>query len=168
MKINNLKFSFAPYLIITLFGCGNEIGDNKEIRTLENVEPLPEFVYIPTKNTTSKVLVKANNVAEVGDWVELNATRETSGDWLKIRRVEVPEEINWYISIPNGFESEVAANLSWKVEPSENFKFDVASFKNINSMSRKVKFSKPGVYRLRAYSASPIRSTSNIIEIRVE
>ena len=128
----------------------------------------PEYVYVPSENVVSKVVVKANSVADVGDWVELNATRDTSGKWLKVKRAELSEGAQWYSSIPNGFEMEVAANLSWKVDPPENYRFNVASMQNIYSLNRSVMFSKPGTYTLQGYSAFPIRSISNVIEIKVE
>jgi hypothetical protein len=168
MKILNFKLISIFFLVIVLLGCEKESGETQDVDLLENMESLPDFVYIPSENVVSDVLLSADSVSDVGDWVELNATRETTGDWLKVRRVEVPEEALWFASVPNGFEAEVADNVSWKVEPSENFKFEVASFKNINSLSRKIIFSKPGVYKLQAYSAFPVSSTSNIIEIRVE
>lgn len=169
MEIKYSKiYSIFVVAMIALAGCEKEGEPTLSGETLDIQEPLPEYVYVPTNDVVSKVVVRADREADVGDWVELRATRDTSGHWEKVKWSELAEGVQWYPFVPNGLELEVAANLSWKVEPSENYRFDVASLQDINSMHRKVKFSKPGVYKLQAYSAYPIRSTSNLVEIRVD
>ena len=84
MKIPCSRIITIAFVSTVLYGCGENESEPLMIDMgLETTDP--EYVYVPTENVVSKVVVKASSVANVGDWVELNATRDTSGKWLKVK-----------------------------------------------------------------------------------
>ena len=155
-------------LCFLLFGCSENEEGTFSAEADDVDEPLPEYVLVPSDDVISKVAVKSKSEAKVGDWITLNSTRETSGTWEKVKRTELAEDVQWYTSNPNGFEPEVAANLSWKVEPSGRHEFNLPTLSDINSMDRRVKFKSPGIYKIQGFSAFPVRSTSNTLVIKIE
>lgn len=121
------------------------------------------FFYVPAEGFASVVTVSAPASARVGEWVLLRATRR-SGPWNPVRQQEVrPGEIRMFE--PPIFEREVAANLSWSVDPPGIARFD--SGDRGDPDSRSVLFTQPGTYHLKGYSAFPLRVLSNVITIKV-
>jgi hypothetical protein len=138
---------------------------------IESRAPVPGkarhgYAYVPAEGFASRVIVSAQTTARVGEWVVLNATRR-SGPWNPVRQEEVrPGEISMFE--PPVFEREVAANLSWSVDPPGQAMFDSAQVAGVDPGARAVMFGAPGIYELRGYSAFPHPVHSNAIAIKVE
>jgi len=149
-----------------------DIQDIELEKTEEAIRPskkkAPKYVYIRSENTYSKVVVSVQKNAIVGEWIELTATRENS-PWKKIEFTRIEKDSNYIVSQPDEFEEQVAANLSWNVEPSGCCRFNTPTKEDALSdpRARSVSFQKPGKYRISGYSAFPIPSESNISEIIV-
>ena len=69
---------------------------------------------------------------------------------------------------PLVFEREVAANLSWSVDPPGSARFNTDDIAGADSSARGVMFATPGIYSLQGYSAFPLPALSNAVTIRVE
>jgi sulfatase modifying factor 1 len=124
------------------------------------------YMYVPAEGFVSRVTVTAQPVARVGEWVLLNATRR-SGPWNPMKREEVrPGEISMFE--PPIFEREVAASLSWSVDPPGSATFNAADIEGADPSARSVMFGAPGIYKLQGYSAFPLPVLSNSVTIRVE
>ena len=124
------------------------------------------YVYVPAEGFASIVTVSTRSTARVGEWVILNATRR-SGPWNPVRQGEVrPGEFG--VFEPPVFEPEVAANLSWSVDPPSPTRFDVGEVPGTEDGARAVMFSVPGTYTLQGHSASPLPVLSNAVTIRIE
>jgi len=85
-----------------------------------------------------------------------------------VKYTEVTPETPFFAEAPFEFESEVAANLAWEVEPSGAAQFDVATdLTAAMSFERKVIFNKLGIYRIFGRSAYPTPADSNVIAITI-
>jgi hypothetical protein len=104
---------------------------------------------------------------KVGEWLRLQASRTTSGNWEKVRLADVPPESAWIGYIPPEYEPEVAANLRWFAEPMDGVEFDSTVPRPVSILDRAVRFAKPGTYRLWATSHVPLDATSNSLQIEV-
>ena len=127
----------------------------------------PEFAYVRTSSVVVTVTARAQSRVQVGEWLRLHASRATTGHWNKVRFVEIPEGAPWLGDVPAKYESEVAADLRWFVEPVDGVEFDSWAPRPVALMERAVRFSKPGNYRLWASSHPPLDATSNIIQVEV-
>lgn len=126
----------------------------------------PGYRYVRAEGFASIVTVSAPATARVGEWIPLGATRR-SGPWNPVRQEEVVRgEIN--LHDPPLFEQEVAGNLSWNVEPPGFAAFNTGDIAGMDSGARAVMFDKPGIYKLKGYSAFPLPVYSNEVTIRVE
>jgi hypothetical protein len=125
------------------------------------------YMYVAAEGFASVVTATAPPTARVGEWVLLSATRR-SGPWNPVRREEVrPEEISMFE--PPIFEREVAANLSWTIDPPGLATFNIRDeIAGMDPSARCVMFDAPGVYKLKGYSAFPYGALSNEVTIRVE
>jgi hypothetical protein len=124
------------------------------------------YLWVPAECFASIVTVAAPAVARVGEWIPLNATRR-SGPWNLVRNEDVrPDEIK--LLEPLIFEQEVAANLSWRVDPPGDSMCNTDTVAGAAPGSRSVMFSKPGIYTLQGHSAFPLRVFSNAVTITVE
>lgn len=125
----------------------------------------PEVVYTPAKDFQSIVTISASTtLAQVNQPVVLSATRST-GPIVQAKLASLPIGTCWWPTPPPTYEAEVAANLSWEVEPTDIARFDVSRY----DLKREAVFSKPGIYKIRGYSAvwCPVGTWSNTIEIKV-
>ncbi len=145
------EFALAAFAASVLVGCGPA-----------GYVPGPEFKTVVT-------LSAANTALKVGQPLKLSATRETSG-WVETEQAEKDPEKCFFRRKPED-ESEVAANLGWKVTPSGIARFDVPQTlreAQSRSMNRWVTFSKPGEYLLKGHSALYCGGTwSNEVTITV-
>ena len=127
--------------------------------------PVTDYAYVPAEGYELRVVVSASSEAQVGEWVNLRATRE-AGPWKRILRSQLTSESQW-LPAPYEPETEVAGNLSWEVIPAGVAGFNIPSISDAGRMDRNVRFSKPGTFRLRGYTAGPTRGWSNWIEVVV-
>ena len=124
------------------------------------------YVYLPAEGFASRVVVSAQSIARVGEWIVLNATRR-SGPWNPVRPAEVPPD-EFGVFEPPVFEREVAANLSWSVDPPGMASFNVDDVPGTQNGARAVRFDAPGIYKLQGRSAYPLPVLSNTVTIKVE
>ena len=124
------------------------------------------YVYVPAEGFASKVVASAQSTARVGEWVVLNATRR-SGPWNPVRPAELPPGEHGVFE-PPVYEREVAANLSWSVDPPGMASFDVGDVPGTENGARAIRFGAPGIYKLQGHSLYPLSAISNAITIRVE
>ena len=112
-----------------------------------------DITYVPVEGFASIVTISAPATARVGEWVPLKATRR-SGPWTPVRREEVREgEID--MVEPPLFESEVAGNLSWNVDPAEVARFNSQNIPGISDDARAVIFTSPASTHCRDAAAFP-------------
>lgn len=137
-------------------------------RPLTDEKP-PEFVYQRGPQVQVEVRVRAErDQAAVNDWITLYATRRITGDWQRVRLAGLPEGTPWLSAPPPAFEAEVAANLRWFTDPQGASRMDVPTLATASLMTRKVRFERPGVYRLWARSHYPIDGESNVLTLTVK
>jgi hypothetical protein len=102
----------------------------------------------------------------VGEPLVLHASRE-SGPWVEKPRSAAPEDGCW-VEVVRPQEAEVAANLDWHVTPAGAATFNVPTLADVGDLTRTVRFSKPGEYRLSATSALPCsRQDTNVLTVSV-
>lgn len=128
--------------------------------------PPPEYVYIPGPDISTTVTISVSTTrAAVNEPVILFASRTANG-FVEIPYAELPEGVQWWRQMPPGFEKEVAGNLRWFVEPEGSARFNTDLRIDL---TREVRFSKPGAYRLRAvstaYGPSPVSSETVTIDV---
>jgi hypothetical protein len=124
------------------------------------------YMYVPAEGFASRVTATVQPTGRVGEWIVLNATRR-SGPWNPVRREEVrPDEISMFQ--PRIFEREVAANLSWAVDPPGTATFNTHAIPGTHPEARCIMFDAPGIYKLQGFSAFPFMAVSNAVTIRVE
>ena len=127
----------------------------------------PEYVYVRTSSVAVNVTARAESRVQVGEWLRLNASRATTGDWNRVRFADVDEGMPWIGYIPPQYESEVAANLRWFSEPMDGVEFDAQAPRPVPTMERAVRFARPGKYRIWASSHPPLDATSNVLQVEV-
>ena len=124
------------------------------------------YTYVPAEGFASSVTISAQPTARVGEWVLLTASRR-SGPWNPVKPAEVrPEEISMFE--PRIFEREVAANLTWSVDPPGSAIFNSDAVAGADPDARSIMFGAAGIYQVQGYSAFPLPVLSNVITIRVE
>jgi hypothetical protein len=129
----------------------------------------PERVFVPGTPFRHAVDVRTpqGTSAEVrlGEWVTLQARRET-GPWKNVDRKSLGRDGCWVAPAPPPAEAEVAANLSWTTDPPDG-EFDDGLAPD---HTRRVRFTKPGRYRLTATSSTPcspkVHSNELIVIVR--
>ena len=128
--------------------------------------PPPEKVFVPGPDVSTTVTISVSTTkAAVDEPVILYASRMASG-FVEMPYDNVPSGVQWWRQMPPAYEKEVAANLKWIVEPEGSARFNTDLRMDF---MREVRFSKPGVYRLRAVSASygPTPVTSKTLTLEV-
>ncbi len=154
-------------ILAALVSCSNE-PEKEAIDTFGSFEEdQPEFVYVRSSDVTVEIQFRANQSAEVGEWIELRASRTIEGDWIKKAFADLQEDELWRSKPPPKFEEEVAANLFWHTDPKGNAHFDTGVESLNMGMKRKVKFQEAGEYRLWATSYPPIDGKSNTLTVRI-
>jgi hypothetical protein len=123
----------------------------------------PEFVYVPAENYQISVHISVPGEARAGEWIPLSAERR-SGPWKRVRRGDAPPGLVPFGAPPAEYEKEVAANLHWITEPA-GAQFDVPL---TQTNERKVRFDKPGNYRVWARNAYPTEAKSNVVTLTVK
>lgn len=144
----------ATIIFIALVGCS------------EQVEQVPEYVYVPGNSVTETVTIAASQLNIVIDTpVTLHATRKTSG-YKKVKYTSLKKDACWWRREPPAYEQEVSDNLLWIVSPTGAHRFNT-NFRTDHT--REVIFTRPGKYKLYAESAlwCPPRTVSNTIELAV-
>ena len=128
----------------------------------------PEHVYVRTSSVSVVVTARAaDSRVRVGDWLQLRASRTTTGQWQKVRFADLPKAAPWLGSVPPEREPEVAANLRWYADPMDGVEFDNPLTRSTPPGERGVRFARPGTYRLWATSYAPQDATSNTLQIEV-
>ena len=129
----------------------------------------PERVFVPGSPFTHIVEARtAQGVTadiKMGEWLDLHARRRT-GPWTEVDRKSLGPDGCWVGSAPPSEELEVADNVSWSSDPLKTGEFEDGLRPD---RVRRVRFSAPGRYVLRATSStwcSP-KVNSNILVIVV-
>jgi hypothetical protein len=130
----------------------------------------PERVFVPGAPFRHVVTISTEQgdhaTVSVGQPLTLHATRE-SGPWVEQAGSERPADGCWAGAVEPR-EAEVAAMLTWEVEPGGLATFDVGRLETIEKRTREVRFSKAGEYQLSATSALICsRQVSNTIRVTV-
>ena len=129
-------------------------------------QPPPEKVFIPGPDVSTTVAISVSTKkAAVDEPVILYASRTTSG-FVEIPYNDVPSGVQWWRQMPPAYEKEVAANLKWIVKPEGKAKFNTNFRKDL---TRKVRFSEPGTYKILGISAGygpePVSSKTIVLEV---
>jgi hypothetical protein len=113
----------------------------------------PERVFVPGSPFRHVVEVRTaqgtSAEARVGEWITLHARRET-GPWTNVDRKSLGRDGCWVTPPPPPAEAEVATDLSWRADPRDG-EFDDGL---ADDRTRRVRFTKPGRYRLNATSST--------------
>jgi len=128
--------------------------------------PPPEYIFIPGPEISTTVTISVSTTrAAVNEPVILYASRSANG-FVEIPYAELPEGVQWWRRMPPGYEKEVAGNLRWFVEPEGSARFNTDLRKDL---TREVRFSKPGVYRIHGvssvYCPEPVSSKTIVLEV---
>ena len=128
--------------------------------------PPPEKVFVPGPDASTAITISVSTTkATVDEPVVLYASRTNSG-FVEIHYADVQPGVQWWRSIPPGYEEEVAGNLRWIVEPEGKAKFNTNLRKDF---TREVRFSEPGTYKILGISAGhgpePVSSKTVTIEV---
>lgn len=130
----------------------------------------PAVVYVPGDEFKETVWIStgagASPVVHVNAPLTLHA-RRNAGPWVEIPGIELKAGQCWWGSTPPEFEPEVADNVRWLVDPDSTAAVFNVQFRSDHT--REVRFSRPGVYQLTAYSnvscAAP--ATVDTLTVRV-
>ena len=116
-------------------------------------ERQPERVFVPGAPFRHVVEVRTSQgvSADVraGEWLTLHARRGT-GPWVEVERKSLGPAGCWVAPAPLEEEAEVADNLHWTARPATGeFNLEI-----LGDHTRRVRFSAPGRYSLRASSST--------------
>jgi len=133
--------------------------------------PPPAWVWVPSDDFKARLHVYAGGgaskgVFEAGAWITLHADRST-GPWRRVRYKDLPDGARWMRNPPPAEEHDVEANVRWLAEPSGSHEFNIPTA--INITTRKVKFDRPGEYKVWAESRTlaGFDVKSNVIGVTV-
>ena len=131
----------------------------------------PERVFVPGKPFTHVVEVRTDQGAaagiRAGEWLTLSATRAT-GPWVEVERKSLGPDGCWVAPPPPAREGQVADELTWSAQPTGQAEFNLGA---PGDRSRRVRFSSPGRYVLRASSAtwcSPRVDSNDLVVVVTE
>ena len=114
----------------------------------------PDRVFVPGSPFTHVIEVRtaqgATAAAKTGEWLTLHARRRT-GPWTEVDRKSLGKDGCWVGSPPPADESEVATDVTWSTDPLKAGEFDDGLRQD---HVRRVRFSAPGRYVLKATSAT--------------
>lgn len=127
----------------------------------------PEYVYVRTSSVIVTVTAQSESRVRAGEWLRLSASRTTTGQWQKLRFADVPKDVAWIAYIPPAHESDLAASLRWFAEPADGVEFDNPALRAAPPVERRVRFARPGTYRLWATSYPPLDARSNTLQVEV-
>ena len=121
---------------------------------------LPDRVFVPGSSFTHVVEVRTAQglTAEIktGEWLTLHARRRT-GPWTEVDRKSLGPNGCWTAPAPPPDEPEVATDVTWRSDP-PNKGFDDGLRED---HVRRVRFSTPGRYVLKATSSTYCFSTAD-------
>jgi hypothetical protein len=156
----------------TLLALGAWLPGCRRREDFESPQPIdpppPAFVYVPAPGFEVRVTIDMPRSVRVGQAIRLRATRESIGEWHRVRFASLPDGATWYTHPWPTPEPEVAANLTWQTDPPFAMMFDVGVRSLALGMQREGVFKAPGTYRVWALNAVPIRSRSNEIVVEVQ
>ena len=111
---------------------------------------LPSEIWIPGEEYGETLVIELSSTEiRVGQWLELDAERQT-GPWIRVPRPdELPGGNCWWRRPPPPVERDVGANVRWFVEPEGQFNLPSPA----DGFRRRVRFDNPGTYTIRAQSA---------------
>ena len=116
--------------------------------------PPPDRVFVPGAPFRHVVEVSTSQgfsaEVRVGESLTLNARRAT-GPWVEVERKSLGPEGCWVAPHPPAEEIEVADNLTWTSQPPGPGRFNLEIR---DDHTRRVRFSAPGRYSLKASSAT--------------
>ncbi len=130
-------------------------------------DDIPPRVYLPAADYRQSLAIRT--VPEpgvphrVGTVITLYAERRT-GPWRLAPRQAADLSDCWWRRPPEAHEPEVAANVAWKVTPSEGVRFNLPTAPD---WKRSFQVEHPGTYRLWAVSAGcggPFASDTLVLE----
>ena len=133
--------------------------------------PVPEWVWIPSPEFKAALEVWVGDdpgqTFRVAQWISLHAARST-GPWQRVPYKDLPADARWLRRPPEAREKNVEANVRWQSEPSGHAEFNLPKAREI--LVRKVRFSKPGRYKIWAESQiwGGAIVESNVLELSVE
>ena len=147
-----LAFLVYPWTLVSQPGCTEETAAE---------------VYVPGDRFEQRVIASSEALeTTVGEWVTLHARRAT-GPWQRVQAASLGPDACWLQQPPPPVEREVSNNVTWIVEPTGSAEFDLPKIPQLQP--RRVRFARPGTYRLTARSAGWCREPfeSNIVTVVV-
>ncbi len=150
-------------------GCRrSEIGSDQPASDAGLMDPPPpEYVYVPAPNFEVRVSIDVPALVRVGEAVRLRATRQSIGQWTKIRHANLPPDARWYTLPWPEREAEVAANLTWLTNPPLAMRMDVGLRSLALGMQREAVFKASGKFDVWALTAVPLQAKSNVVTVEV-
>lgn len=113
----------------------------------------PVVVYLPGEEFQETLWISTgagvSPVIQVNEPLTLHA-RRIAGPWVEIPGIELEAGQCWWGAAPPESEPEVADNVRWLVDPDSAAAVFNVQFRSDHT--REVRFSKPGIYHLTAYS----------------
>jgi hypothetical protein len=114
----------------------------------------PERVFVPGSPFKHVIEVRTSQGVSanvrVGEWLTLHARRAT-GPWVTVERKKLGPGGCWVAPSPPEEETEVADNVAWKAYPASQGEFNIGI---LGDHTRRVRFSAPGRYSLKATSST--------------
>lgn len=164
-RSRNLSIGLAALCLLAPAAC-QRINDAEGANQPAD-PPAPQFVYVPTTEIEVRVRIVVPEKVRQGEPVRLHATRESIGEWKRIRYTELPPNSRWFAKPWPSQETEVAANLTWMTEPQMAAKYDVGLRSLELGMQREAVFKAPGTFTIWALSATPYPAKSNVVTVEV-
>jgi hypothetical protein len=132
-----------------------------------NDPPVPEFVFIPEPAFRVVVTIYVPPRARVGEALRLRARRESIGKWQRVKSSTLPPDSLFFSTPGPTVEEEVAANLTWFTDPSRAMTGDTGVRSLALGMEREAVFKVPGLIKVWAVTAIPLRQQSNVVQVEV-
>ena len=146
------------------------IGVGGLLTILAACSSAPERVFVPGAPFKHVVEVRTTQGLaadiRVGEWLTLHGRRST-GPWIAVERKSLGPDGCWVAPPPPADEAQVADELTWTTQPEGKAEFNLGI---LADHVRRVRFSAPGRYVLKASSAtwcSP-RAVSNELVVVVQ
>jgi len=132
---------------------------------LAGCESNPKTMYVPGEGYRERLALTAPPTAHVGEWVDLDATRET-GPWVPQPWSEPKNPTCWWRRPPPAVELHVQNNVKLDVAPAG--RAELSQLDPADIRTRRIRFTAPGTYTLTAESAGcpgPFRSAPITITV---
>jgi hypothetical protein len=164
-RSRNLSIGLAALYLLVAAAC-QRIDDAEGVNQPAD-PPAPQFVYVPSTEIEVRVRIAAPEKVRQGEPVRLHATKESIGEWKRIRYTELPPNARWFARPWPAHEAEVAANLTWKTDPPMAARYDVGLRSLELGMQREAVFKAPGTFKIWALNATPYPAKSNVVTVDV-